>query len=158
MIAIRSLTVSVYVIRYREPQQVDVLLLERAKAPALGAWFQVTGRLEAGEAAADAARREMVEETGLVPDRLYAANWIEQWFSPESGAILLAPVFVGVVGTDAPVRVNAENRSARWMSLSAAIDLVSYPVQRDSLDRLRRDFANRDPDERLLIESANKRF
>ncbi|MBM3504710.1 MAG: NUDIX domain-containing protein [Alphaproteobacteria bacterium] len=70
MTTIRSFTVSVYALR-RMPTGAEVLLLERAKAPAEGAWFQVTGRLNPGEGAAAAAWREVEEETGVVPDHLY---------------------------------------------------------------------------------------
>lgn len=41
----------------------DVLLLERAKHP--GFWQSVTGSLESGESPAVAARREVLEETGI---------------------------------------------------------------------------------------------
>ena len=44
-------------------QDLDVLLMERADYP--GHWQSVTGSQEAGEALADTARRELLEETGL---------------------------------------------------------------------------------------------
>jgi len=51
----------------------------------------------------------------------------------------------------APIRLDVENRRYRWESLAAAIDLVSFPVQRDSLERLRRDFVEREPAARLEV-------
>jgi 8-oxo-dGTP pyrophosphatase MutT (NUDIX family) len=113
MTAIRSISVSVYLLRLSRREDWEVLLLERANPPAQGAWFQVTGRLEAGEAAVQAAWREVHEETGLTPDELYTANWVEQWFSPEADAILLAPVFVGRIAAWADVRLNDEAKSFR---------------------------------------------
>ena len=111
---IRSMTVSVYLLRWTDNP--EILLLQRAKAPARGCWFQVTGRLEVAESAVAAARREVLEETGLGSVQLYAANWVEQWFTPEGNAILLAPVFVAHVARDARVRINAENRAFRWVT------------------------------------------
>lgn len=50
-------------------QDLDVLLMERADYP--GHWQSVTGSQEAGEALADTARRELLEETGIdAGDRL----------------------------------------------------------------------------------------
>jgi 8-oxo-dGTP diphosphatase len=42
-----------------------VLLVQRARPPAAGRWTVPGGRLELGEALADAVRREVREETGL---------------------------------------------------------------------------------------------
>lgn len=43
-----------------------ILVVERAHPPSQGAWSIPGGRVEAGETAAEAARREVREETGLV--------------------------------------------------------------------------------------------
>ena len=43
----------------------EVLLVRRAKAPAAGAWSVPGGAQELGETAEAAARRELLEETGL---------------------------------------------------------------------------------------------
>jgi ADP-ribose pyrophosphatase YjhB (NUDIX family) len=43
----------------------DVLLIRRGKPPGLGAWSLPGGRQELGETAEAAARRELLEETGL---------------------------------------------------------------------------------------------
>jgi 8-oxo-dGTP diphosphatase len=43
----------------------EVLVMHRNKEPNLGLWVAPGGKLEAGESPQDAARREMLEETGL---------------------------------------------------------------------------------------------
>lgn len=45
-----------------------VLLIQRGKAPRLGEWSLPGGRQELGETVAEAARREVREETGLIID------------------------------------------------------------------------------------------
>jgi len=48
----------------------DVLLVQRAKAPYQGFWSLPGGEIQWGETAADAARRELKEETGLLASNL----------------------------------------------------------------------------------------
>ncbi|MSO65448.1 MAG: NUDIX domain-containing protein [Alphaproteobacteria bacterium] len=147
---IRSLTVSVYLLRGKGAAT-EVLLLLRSKTPAAGCWFAVTGRVEPAEGAIAAAWREVQEETGLVPERLYAANWVEQWFPPEGRAIMLAPVFVGITAPGAVVTLNDEHGDSRWVSIAAAMELVTFPVQRDSLEHVRREFIGREPQAALAV-------
>ena len=53
----------------------EVLLARRGRAPALGTWSLPGGAQELGETAEQAARRELLEETGLTAgDLLLAAN------------------------------------------------------------------------------------
>jgi dATP pyrophosphohydrolase len=51
----------------------DILLLERAAHP--GYWQSVTGSLEAGETPAEAALREIAEETGIIVPPQDLQDW-----------------------------------------------------------------------------------
>ena len=39
--------------------------------------------------------REIEEETGLIPDRFYSADILEQFYRPDQNCVILVPVFVG---------------------------------------------------------------
>jgi ADP-ribose pyrophosphatase len=58
-----------------------VLLVKRGRMPGKGLWAVPGGRVEAGETLADAVRREVLEETGIVIDPgepIYAFDYIER--------------------------------------------------------------------------------
>ncbi|HTI02178.1 MAG TPA: NUDIX hydrolase [Acidisoma sp.] len=55
----------------------EVLLIRRGRAPMLGAWGLPGGGQELGETAEEAARRELLEETGLAVGRLTLAGTVD---------------------------------------------------------------------------------
>jgi 8-oxo-dGTP diphosphatase len=59
-----SVTVDV-ILFYRDGERIDVLLIKRARAPFKGAWAFPGGFVEQDESLAQAAARELKEETGL---------------------------------------------------------------------------------------------
>src|ERR1700730_16000896 len=82
----RSGKCSVSVPAFRRPESVliviytatgDFLLLERRRPP--GFWQSVTGSLEWGETADEAARREVIEETGITQGFLRNLQWTQMF-------------------------------------------------------------------------------
>ena len=61
-----------------------VLVLQRNKTTSRGLWSLVMGRIEKGESAAEAVRREIAEETGLAVEALYSSGCCDTFFN--SGA------------------------------------------------------------------------
>ena len=91
----------------------DVLLIRRGKAPREGEWSIPGGRVEMGEGVAEAALRELSEETGVTAELLglidvvdhtseagqmvlidYAARWVAG--EPTAGDDAAAAEFVGL--------------------------------------------------------------
>jgi ADP-ribose pyrophosphatase YjhB (NUDIX family) len=80
--------VGITVVIFRDDTQTDVLLVQRGKEPAKGRWALPGGSIEWGESIAQAAAREVLEETGVrvkVPDEA-AFTALDVISRPEEGA------------------------------------------------------------------------
>ncbi|MEP3280501.1 MAG: NUDIX domain-containing protein [Stappiaceae bacterium] len=131
----------------------QVLLLKRSQS-LVGAWCQVAGKIKEKETGWQAAVRELKEETGLVPDTLYSADFCEQFYEADRDSITMAPVFVAIVGKDANVTLNEEHSDYRWMTFEEAKELVAFGGQRQMLRWIETEFVQREPSKHLLIECA----
>ena len=129
----------------------EVLLLRRTRSNA-GEWCQISGSIEPRETAWQAALREMMEETGLLPSRLYSADLCEQFYEIGTDSIWVAPIFVAYVESDVAVRLNEEHSEYCWTSIGSAIDLLPFPGQKSMLMHIRHWFVEREPTRLLEID------
>lgn len=123
----------------------QVLVLQRAKNTSRGLWSLIMGRLERGETAAQAVRREIREETGIDAAALYTSGCADTFFNPGANAIEITPIFVAPFAAPPAVTLDHEHTAYRWVGFAEAIDLIAYPGQRLALPEIKRDFADREP-------------
>jgi len=94
---VRVSFVDVYVLRQAAPG-LEILVLRRGPAGRSPAsWETVHGTVEPGETPVAAARRELREETGCEPIRLYNASRVESFYRHRVDEVALGPVFVAFV-------------------------------------------------------------
>jgi 8-oxo-dGTP pyrophosphatase MutT (NUDIX family) len=125
-------TIDAYVIRATRDGW-RVLVLQRAvdtRCP--GAWETVHGRLEPGEAPEEGAVREIAEETGLAPDRLYVIT-VQPYYLKTTGTVQLAVVFAAFVAEPAEVTLGPEHQRFEWLDVGAAAERFAWPRERSAL-------------------------
>jgi len=122
-----------------------MLLLRRTSPELRDEWCHVAGRIEPGEAAWQAALREIREETGLKVLRLFTADYTEQFYEAKRNVITIVPVFVAYVDAARSVQLNAEHSAFRWVTFAEAAQMVTFGGQRRLYEEVKREFLDRDP-------------
>ena len=120
----------------------EFLLLERRKPP--GFWQSVTGSLEWGETADAAARRELIEETGIKQGHLRNLQWTQVYEILPSFGKKYAPgvtrnlehAFALKLLQRVTVTLS-EHAQYRWLSAAEAIETASSSTDRAVIRQLR---------------------
>jgi dATP pyrophosphohydrolase len=122
----------------------EYLLLERRRPP--GFWQSVTGSLEWGEPADAAARREVIEETGITQGVLVNLQWTQVYeILPAFGKVYAPGVTLNLehaFSLRLPQRVpvvlsDSEHVQYRWVPSLEALDIVSSSTNRAVIAELR---------------------
>jgi dihydroneopterin triphosphate diphosphatase len=132
--SIRVSLVDVYVLRGAESTLECLLLRRGAGGRCPGSWETVHGHIEAGERPAEAAARELEEETGLTPVQLYNVSRVESFYQHRIDEVALVPVFAAFVQPGAPVRLGSEHDHFEWLSPAAAESRFAWPRERRALE------------------------
>lgn len=134
MTSVRVSLVDVYVLR-RAAGELRCLVLRRASGGRCpGSWETVHGHIEEGERPSEAATRELEEETGLAPQRLYNLSRVEAFYQHRKDEVALVPVFVAFVEEAASVRLGPEHDDHAWLSLADAGARFAWPRERRALE------------------------
>lgn len=126
--------IEAHIIRKNE-DGIEFLLLKRAAHqwfPNL--WQMVSGKIKDGEKAYEAALREIQEETGLLPEKLWIVPNISSFYLKEDDAINLVPVFLARVEFNSSICLSSEHSEFKWVRGDEALKLLSWPGQRKSVE------------------------
>ena len=76
--------------------------------------------------------RELAEETGLVPVRLYNVM-VQPFYLHGAHVVQLAVVFAAFVSEPLPPALGTEHQAAEWMSPASALERLVWPRERAAL-------------------------
>jgi dATP pyrophosphohydrolase len=110
---------------------VQFLLIQRQRGiPMGGTWHGIHGRIDPEETALESAKRAVYFSTGLSVDKSYSADYINQFFDPDSDTIILAPVFAFTVAPAARVSLSEEYVDYAWFDTEEATARLLFAGQR----------------------------
>ena len=124
------------------------LLLKRHPGNVYGhLWQGVAGKIEKQETAVDTVIRELKEETGLKPKRIFVVDHVSVFYQSYHDQIHLIPVF-GVEVDSNDVHLSEEHSEYQWMDFETARKNLSWKQQKKSITILNDMLVQND--ERLL--------
>jgi dATP pyrophosphohydrolase len=98
-----------------------------------GSWEMVHGHADPGETPGDAALRELREETGLTPLRMYNLSRVESFYLHKNDTVTLVAMFAAFVDQSA-VQLSEEHDDFTWLPTSEARRKFSWPREERCLD------------------------
>jgi len=120
---------------FRENEKdIEFLLLKRAEDQIYpGIWQMVSGKTKQNERAYDAAVRELKEETGLTPLKIWSAPIVNSFYSSKSDTINLIPVFAIQVEIYSTVTISNEHIEYNWVTSMETQKLLAWDGQRKAV-------------------------
>jgi dATP pyrophosphohydrolase len=119
------------------------LLLKRSEDAKIypGIWQMITGTIESHEHTKDTLLRELKEETGLSPEKIYSIPRINTFYLSISDKICMSPVFLAIV-KDTAVTISEEHTGYMWADYEEASRLIHWPNQAESLEIIKKYLEN----------------
>lgn len=109
------------------------LILKRAETKLYEhLWQGVAGKIEMGETASQAAKRELLEETGLLPKRMFVAEHVSRFYEAHGDRVNLVPVFGIEVDSD-DVTLSEEHCEYKWVTLEVALEHLVWRGQKKGI-------------------------
>jgi dATP pyrophosphohydrolase len=102
----------------------------------------VPGKIKADEKAYDTAIREVKEETGLTPSKIWVAPKVNSFYSDESDTICLVPIFAIQVDKKTEVKLSTEHTEFKWVKSKKAKIMLAWEGQRKALELIEEYFLN----------------
>lgn len=134
MPVIASTIVEVCVFRFVKNKP-EYLILKRSAHEKIypNLWQIVSGNIDDGEKAFEAALRELREETGFVPARFWVVPHVSTFYDPAYDSMNLSAFFAAQVAPDGQPVLSLEHQSCEWLPYETALKRLVWLGQRQGL-------------------------
>lgn len=124
---------------YKSTEGDKFLLLKRSDKAKIypGIWQMITGTIESHEHTKDTLVRELEEETGLKPQKIFSIPRVNTFYLAVADKICMSPVFLTFVENQ-EVRISDEHSEYKWALYEEACSLIHWPNQVDSLSIIKK--------------------
>lgn len=95
-------------------------------------WQGVAGKIEKGETAWQTVVRELEEETGKKPLKVFIADNIASFYNARKDHIQMVPIF-GIEVDNSEVQLSEEHSEYKWVSFEEALSLLTWKGQKEGL-------------------------
>ncbi|MDP6338742.1 MAG: NUDIX domain-containing protein [Candidatus Marinimicrobia bacterium] len=95
-------------------------------------WQGVAGKIEPGEEAWETGIRELKEETGLTPVKMFVADHISRFYEVHGDRINLVPVFGIEVDSDVVI-LSHEHIDFKWIAIEEALNTLVWNGQKKGI-------------------------
>jgi len=124
--------IDAYIYHYGK-DKLSFLILKRSKTKIYEhLWQGVAGKIEKGETASQTAIRELKEETGLVPYKMFVADHVSTFYESNFDQVNLVPVF-GIEVKSLDVILSEEHCQFKWTTFEKAYDILTWNGQKKGL-------------------------
>ena len=118
---------------FQKAKEVEFLLLKRNKNKLYEhLWQGVAGKIEKDEKAWETAVRELKEETGLAPKKMFVADHVSRFYEKYKDRMNLVPVF-GIEVDSKDVTLSDEHIDYKWLDFEEAFDTLIWNGQKQGL-------------------------
>ena len=120
-------------IAYKKGNDWQFLMLKRSKNriyPSI--WQGVTGKINDKEKPCRTAIRELFEETGLKPSRMWSIDTVNLFYDSNDDIMNLIPVF-GVQVLTKNIKISDEHSEFQWCNINQAIKLLTWEQQKKGI-------------------------
>lgn len=118
-----------------EPDGPRYLLLHRTREEKVypDLWQFITGSVEGKEKAAEAALRELKEETGLSAVSLWVVPYVFSFYNADWDSVNLSPCFAALVQGSEKIILSDEHDDYRWLKYEEAAGELVWPGWKEGL-------------------------
>ena len=125
-------------------ENLEFLMLKRSENRIYpGIWQCVTGKIISGEAVHAAAVRELNEETGLTPHKMWTVDRVSAFYDAENDQMNLLPIF-GIEVITKRVILSEEHTDYEWVDYEEGIKRLLWKMQKKGMIELKEMLENDD--------------